>query len=70
VEPSTPPPPVVRRVLVMENLSLGEVKVVVLEREKLRMGFWVRMFVILGMGLEWSEAVVCCRDAIVGVGRR
>jgi hypothetical protein len=54
----------------MENLSLGEVKVVVLEREKLRMGFWVRMFVILGMGLEWSEAVVCCRDAIVGVGRR
>ncbi|CAI8617514.1 unnamed protein product [Vicia faba] len=30
---------------------------------------WVKVFVDLGMGLEWSEAVVCCRDAIVGVGR-
>lgn len=56
-----------RRVLVRESLSLGEMKV---GRERLRMGFRVRVFVVLGMCLERSEAVVCCRDAIVGVERR
>jgi hypothetical protein len=66
VEPSAPPVLERRVLVVMENLSFGEVKVVVV-RERLRMGFWVRRFLVLGMGLEWSEAVVCCRDAIVGV---
>jgi len=63
---SAPPP--VRRGLVVERLSFGEVKVV-RESMRLRMGFGVRVDVVLGMGLEWSEAVVCCRDAIVGDDR-
>jgi len=49
VEPSAPPP--VRRGLVVESLSFGEVKVV-RERMRLRMGFGVRVVVVLGIGLE------------------
>lgn len=49
MEPSAPPP--VRRGLVLESLSFGEVKVV-RERMRLRMGFGVRVVVVLGMDLE------------------
>lgn len=56
VERRTAPP--------LKNLSLRGVKVVPGREERLRMGFWVRVFRGIRTCLDWREAVGCCKDAI------